>query len=280
MPAAAPPWSPVDSPLWQPGEAVPAEPLGTGYAVDAPKLGTSPPVAAYAPAAPTAPAAPKAPTLPPAARKRTVPRPPLLGGFGAGRPAWLVPAAVAAVVILLIGIFGVVVLPRLGGGTKTVASTTPSARASGSPKATPTSSPTSGGIRAVPAYGPLTAAPVSKIEICTAAAPCAIPGGSPENATACDLASCRVEVAIYFTAVQKSAPVAYTLKFFDRCTGQTTDLPGTKTTTPATGWIVAIPTDHLAVTIPGGVKSGALVAVTSAPATAASAPLLLGADSC
>ena len=80
--------------------------------------------------------------------------------------------------------------------------------------------------------------------------------------------------------MQKSVPVAYTLKFFDRCTGQTTDLPGTKTTTPATGWIVAIPTDHLAVSIPGGVKSGALVAVSQQPAVAASPPLMLGSESC
>jgi len=42
---------------------------------------------------------------------------------------------------------------------------------------------------------------------------------------------------------------------------------------------VAIPTDHLAVNIPGGVKSGALVAVSQTPAVAASAPLLIGSQS-
>ena len=85
---------------------------------------------------------------------------------------------------------------------------------------------------------------------------------------------------MYFSSAQKSVPISYTLKFFDRCTGQTTDLPGAKTTTPATGYIVAIPTDHLTVKIPSGVKSGALVAVAQQPGVAASAPLLLGGDSC
>jgi hypothetical protein len=183
-------------------------------------------------------------------------------------------------VIILLGAAGVVILPKLG-GSNPVASTSPSARASGTPKASPKASPTaSGGLQTVPTYAPATAAPVSKIQICTAEAPCAIPGGSPESGTTCDLTSCHIEVAVYFTSVQKSVPVAYALKFFDRCTGQSTDLQGTRTTTPSTGWIVAIPTDHLAVTIPSGVKSGAIVAVSSAPATAASAPLLLGADSC
>jgi hypothetical protein len=75
-------------------------------------------------------------------------------------------------------------------------------------------------------------------------------------------------------------PYSYIVKFFDRCTGQTTDLPGPSTTTPASGYIVAIPNDHVSVSIPSGVKSGALVAVSQTPAVAASAPLLLGGDSC
>ena len=268
-PPAQPTWTPVEAPVWKPGEVVPAEPLGTGYAIDIPKLEPATPVAA-------------APSAPLPARPHPVARPRREGG-GIGpaeRPAWLIPAAVAAVVIILLGIFGVVVLPRLGAGNN-VASVTPSAHATGTPKCSPSPSPTGGGLQTIPTYAPATAAPVSKLQICTQASPCAIPGGSPESATTCDLGSpCRVEVALYFTAVQKSVPVAYTLKFFDRCTGQTTDLPGTKTTTPATGWIVAIPTDHLAVSIPGGVKSGALVAVSQQPAVAASPPLMLGSESC
>jgi len=85
---------------------------------------------------------------------------------------------------------------------------------------------------------------------------------------------------VYFTAVQKSVNVAYTIKFFDRCTGQTTDLPGPSATTPSTGYIVEIPTDHWPVSIPSGVKSGAVVAVASSPAVAASAPLLVGGSTC
>jgi len=182
-------------------------------------------------------------------------------------------------IIVLLGIFGVIVLANRGGGPITGGNPSPSARPSTSPKTSPSTSP-SGGPQAVPVYAPSSAAPVSKVQICTPAAPCNIPGGAPENATVCDLTSCKLEVAVYFTAVQKSVPVSYTLKFFDRCTGTTTDLPGTQTTTSSSGWIVAIPTDHLTVRIPTGVKSGALVALAQKPGIAASAPLLLGATTC
>jgi hypothetical protein len=87
-------------------------------------------------------------------------------------------------------------------------------------------------------------------------------------------------VAIYFTSVQKSVPVSYIVKVFDRCSGQTTDLPGAKTTTPSTGFIVVIPNDHVSVALPSGLKSAAVVAVAQDPAQAASPPLLIGADSC
>jgi len=46
------------------------------------------------------------------------------------------------------------------------------------------------------------------------------------------------------------------------------------------GYTVVIPTDKWPVKIPSGVKSGALVAVSQQPGVVASAPLLLGADSC
>jgi len=187
---------------------------------------------------------------------------------------------VAAVIVILLGAVGVIVLANRGSGPITGVHTSPSTRPTTSPKGSPSTSPTGGGLQAVPNYGPASAAPVSKVQICSPATPCNIPGASPESATACDLASCRVEVAIYFSTTQKSVTVAYTLKFFDRCTGQTTDLPGAKTTTPASGYIVTIPTDHLAVRIPSGVKAGALVAVVQQPGAAASAPLMLGGESC
>src|SRR5436309_1297852 len=277
-PPPAPTWTPVEAPVWKPGEAVPGEPLGTGYAIDSPKLepATPAPVAVAPPAVPAAPAA--APSRPP-----SVPRPRREAGAASERPSWIIPAAVAGVVIILLGIFGVVVLPRLTGGNNNTASvTSPSPHATGTPKGSPSASPTGGGgrVQTVPTYAPLSAAPVSRLQICTPASPCDIPGEAAESATACDLSSCRVEVAFYFTAVQKSVPISYTLKFFDRCTGQTTDLPGTKATTPASGWIVGIPNDNLAVSIPRGVKSGALVAVSQQPAVAASPPLQLGPESC
>jgi hypothetical protein len=187
---------------------------------------------------------------------------------------------VAVVIILLLGIVGIKLLSSRGGGSP-IAQTSPSVHASGSPHATPSASPSNKGPLAVPTtFGPASADPVKSIQICTAASPCNIPGSSAETGSSCDVSSCKLEVALYFTAVQKSTPVSYTIKFFDRCSGQTTDLPGAGTTTPASGYIVAIPTDHLSVTIPSGMKSGAIVAVSQTPAVAASAPLLIGGDSC
>src|SRR5438874_1237448 len=269
-PAAAPAqqaWTPLEAPAWKPGETVPAEPLGGGVAV--------------VQTPPTAPPVPRAPISAPA-RKPSVARPPSRGGPSFERPPWLVPAAVAVVIVLLLGGLGVIVLANRGGGSVTGGvRPTPSANASTSPsRSSPSASPTTKGLLAVPTYGPASADGITKVQICTTASPCNIPGGSPETGPACELTSCKVEVAIYFSAVQKSVPVAYTMKFFDRCSGQTIDLPGTATTTPATGYIVAIPTDHLTVNIPGGAKSGAMVAAAQKPAVAYSAPLLVGADSC
>jgi hypothetical protein len=208
-----------------------------------------------------------------------VARPPR-GGVLEERPPWLVPAAVAVVIVLLLGIVGFVVLSHRSSGPVTSQTrSTPSAHSSSSPHATPSSSPTNKGPLAVPNYGPATADPITKVQFCTAAAPCPIGAGiSPETATACDVGSCTVEVAIYFSSQQK-VPVHYNLKFFDRCTGTTTDLPGPPAYTPP-GYAVVIPRDHWAVNIPNGVKSGALVAVTDQPGTAASAPLLLGGNGC
>jgi hypothetical protein len=266
-------WTPVEAPVWKPGEAVPAEPLGTGYAIEVPKLDrTTPPP----PAAPA-----RAPMPAPAPRRPSVPRP-RLGGIGpAERPPWLVPAAAAVLVVILLGIFGVVVLGRLGSNGNVASRTTPSAHASTSPKGSPSSSPSVKSPETVPTFGPASAAPVTKVQFCTTATPCKIAVGiADETATSCDLStSCSVEVAMYFSSGQK-VPVHYDLKFFDRCTGQTTDLPGPPDYTPP-GYAVVIPRDHWTVNLPSGVKSGALVAVTSKPAVAASAPLLLGSqDSC
>ncbi len=276
-PAPAPPpaqqtWSTVDVPVWKPGGTIPAEPLGFGTPVSEAPRATPPP--------PPAPAPVQTPGPVPA-RRPTVPRPPSRGaGLLDDRPPWLVPAAVAVVIVVLLGIFGVIVLAkRNNGGPTGQVHTTPSPHASGSPKGSPNASPSTKTPLAVPNFGAASADPITKVQFCTTATPCKIAVGVPdESATACELNSCTIEVALYFTSGQH-VPVKYDLKFFDRCTGTTTDLPGPPAYTPP-GYAVVIPRDHWAVSIPAGVKSGALVAVASQPSVAASAPLLLGGDGC
>src|SRR5205807_5489544 len=225
-PPAQQTWTPVEAPVWKPAETVPAEPLGTGVAV-----------VETPPRAPTPPPIPRAPIAAPA-RRPSVPRPPSRGG-PSERPPWLVPAAVAVAIVILLGIVGVIVLANRGGGTVTGGvHPTPSANASTSPKASPSASPSAKVPLAVPNYGAASADPITKVQICTTASPCNIPGGSPESGSVCDLSSCKVEVAIYFSSVQKSTQVSYLMKFFDRCTGQTTDFPGPSASTPASGYIV------------------------------------------
>jgi len=271
LPPAQPTWTPMEQPVWKPGEAVPPEPLGTGVAAAA----IPPPLMEPPPA--------QAPVRPPSApARRPIPRPKSGGGPPSERRPWLIPVAIAAVIVILLGIAGVIILANRGSGPVTGVRTSPSASAkpTTSPKGSPSTSPTGGGLRPVPNYGPASSAPVTRVQICTTDSPCSIPGSADESKTVCSLSSCRLEAAIYFSTSQKSVLVSYTVKFFDRCTGQTTDLPGAKSTTPASGYIVSVPSDHLTVRIPGGVKSGALVVVSQTPGVAASAPLLLGADSC
>jgi hypothetical protein len=277
-PPSKPSWTPVEAPRWTPGQTLPPETLGAGVATASAPVATPPP----APAPPFTPEPPifRPPTAP--VRRPSVPRPPSRGGGPTFEPpSWLVPVAVAAVIVLLLGIGGVIILSHRGGGgpSNNVAQTSPSAHASGSPKGSPSASPSSKTPQTVPTFGPASADPLTKVQFCTTATPCRIAQGvADETATQCDLTSCFIEVAMYFTTGQKN-PVHYNLKFFDRCTGQTTDLPGPPPYSPP-GYAVVIPRDHWSVSIPSGVKSGALVAVTDQPTTAASAPLLLGADSC
>ena len=271
-----PTWTPVEAPAWKPGESIPPETLGTG-------VPTIAPVAEQAPPPPVAPApftSPVARPAEPPARRPAVPLP-SRGGAPGERPPWLVPGAVAAAIVVLLGVFGVIVFAGRGAqNNHNVAQNSPTAHPSGSPHATPTSSPSGKTPQAVPSFGPASADGLTKVQFCTTATPCKIAVGvADETATACDLNSCTVEVAIYFSSGQK-VPVHYNLKFFDRCSGLTTDLPGPPAFTPP-GYAVVIPRDHWTVSLPGGVKSGALVAVTDQPGTAASAPLLLGSsDSC
>jgi len=183
-------------------------------------------------------------------------------------------------VILILGVVGFVVVPHLrGSGGGNVATTSPSAKTSPKASPKPSASPTSNGTPlAVPTYAPASADQITKVIICSTATPCNISGSPAETSTACDLSSCKVEVGIYFSKAQ-NVPVSYIVKLFDRCTGTTTDLPGPNAYTPP-GYAIVIPSDHWAVSIPSGIKSAALVAVSQQPAVAASAPLLLGSTSC
>ena len=252
-PAAVPPqvapaqqtWSPVESPAWTPG----------------PAGGVLTPPAASTESAPAPAAAPSQPSRAPVREPSVVRRP--YASAPPERPAWLIPAIIAVVVILLLGVTGTILLLGRGnsGGT---ASHSPSPKTS--PRATASPSPSApAGPQAVPSYGPATASPITGIAYLTGPAD-----------TSCTInGSCKVTVEFKFSSAQH-ADVAYTLKFFDRCTGTTTDLPGNHYTPP--GFIRVDITS--VVSLPTGAKSAALVAVSTTPAVTASAPLLLGSDSC
>jgi hypothetical protein len=255
-------WTPVDPPVWKPGGAAAAAETTNRAAPVSPPL-VMPPTLWAPESAP--------------ARKPTVARRPA-GGGTSDRPSWLIPAIVAVVLILLLGTTGGIILASRGGSNSggPVGQTSPSPGTSPktSPKASPTATPSAtGGPRAVPTYAPVAADPVKSVQYCSPSSPCNISGSPPESATSCELGgACHVEVAMAFSTAQRG-PVGFSLKFFDRCTGTTTDLPGPNPFSPP-GYVLVILEKN--VTLPSGVKSGALVAVTTTPAVAQSAPLLLG----
>jgi len=282
--AATPPapaqstWTPMEAPAWKPKgvDAVPAaaaEEWAGSSAIAPPRTPTVPPAPAPAPAPLPTPRAP--------ARQPTVARKPASRG-PSERPPWLIPAIIAIVLILLLGTIGGIVLASRG-SSPAVATKSPSASPKTSPKASPGVSPTPSAARgpfAVPNYGPAAEPPITKVVICTTATPCPIGAGTPpETGTTCDLNSCKIEVAIYFSAPQRT-PVEYMVKLFDRCANTTKDLPGPNPYTPP-GYVVVIPTNtNWPVSIPAGTKSAAIVVVTKQPTAAASAPFLLGGESC
>ena len=189
------------------------------------------------------------------------------------RPGWMIPAIIGVIILLLLGGGGIYLLTRPGSGVA-VAKHTPSPSSKPTIKASPTPTSTSG-LQAVPTYAPATAAPVASVAFCIATThPCL--GLTAGDYTNCKLSGpCKVMVEIKFSTPQ-SGKVAYITNFFDRCTGTTTPLPGGNFT--PTGFTrVDI---QRVLTLPVGSKSAALVAVTTSPAAAASAPLLLGSESC
>jgi hypothetical protein len=253
-PAPAPPapaqqtWTPIATPAWTPNVA--------------PDLAV---------AAETA--APVAPPSAPARRPSTT-RPPDRES-SSDRPVWVLPAIIVVVILLLlVGGGGIYLLTRPGSGG-VVASHTPSPGKSPKPTAKATPTPTTGGLQAVPNYAPASATPVSSVAFCIANThPCA--GLTASDYTSCRLnGPCKVMVEIKFSTPQ-NGKVAYITNFFDRCTGTTTPLPGGNFT-PSGFTRVDI---QRVLSLPTGPKSAALVAVTTSPTPAASAPLLLGSDTC
>jgi hypothetical protein len=270
---ARPAWTPMEAPAWK----------TSGSDAQVPAASSTPP------AAPAPPPIPRAPAPQPAARR------PAGGGGLSERPTWLIPAIIAVVLILLLGTGGAIIMANRGSSPGT-ASTTPTVRTSpnASPAASPTTNPkkspktspvpTGQGPLAVPNFGPSTADRVTKVQFCSAATPCVL-GASypPEVDTVCDLNACTVEVAIYFSkgpdGKYYTGPVSYVLKFFDRCAGTTKDLPNPPKAN-VTDYAVSIPVGKWKLTLPSGVKSAAIVAVSQEPAVAASDPLMLGGNSC
>ncbi len=211
-----------------------------------------------------APVSEPAPAKAPPGKKAPVARRPAAKG-PSERRSWMTPAIIAVAIVVLLAIGGGVFLATRGhnattGGTPT---SSPTARQS-PPKASPT--PTIPVPQAVPSYGPAAAAPITSVAFL------------PEPDTSCTLnGACKVTVEIKFSSVQRGN-IAYTLKFFDRCTGTTTDVPGNGFTPPGFT-TVDITTGN--VQLPAGAKSAGLVAVTTSPSAAASPPLLLGStDNC
>ena len=255
-------WTAIPTPAWTPAaDVAPAEAPPKREPTPEP-LPAVPAYVAPAPAAKATPApaiTPDAPVSAPARKPPPVRRPGR--NLLSERPPWLVPAAIAIVVLLLIGIVGTVFLANRGSAPNNVATTSPKTSPKGSPKASASPS-AGGGLQPVPNFGPATNPPVTGVAF--------LPDAS------CTLTSCRVDVEIKYSPAQ-GGDLGYTLKFFDRCTGVTTDLPG-RHFTPPTPFIRADP-GFQTVSLPSA-KAGALVAVTSTPAAAASTPMLLGADSC
>jgi hypothetical protein len=253
-------WSPVETPVWQPGE-VPA--AGFEKAPAAPAA--APPTPAAAAPAPIRPAPPL--RKPPPGPRRPVVRTPFK------RPSWLVPAAAAVVVLILLGIGGTILISHFRGSSAgPTAHTSPSTKTS--PKTSPSSSPLT--IHDVPVLAPSTAGQIKAVQFCTSATPCPFTG---DKDTTCDLSGpCTVDVGVIFTA-KYTGPYSYDIMYFDRCTG---DAPTTLLSHSDTsnGFLIGEPAKVLTLQLPPGAKAAAIFVVTKTPASAQSPALNLGSDSC
>jgi hypothetical protein len=193
----------------------------------------------------------------------------------------VLPAIIGVVILLLLGAGGGIYLFTRPGSGVGVVTHTPTPAKSPKPSAKPSPIPTStgGGPQAVPTYAPASATPITSVAFCVATThPCV--GLTAADYTNCRLGGpCKVMVEIKFST-QQTVKVAYVTNFFDRCTGVTTALPGGSFTPPPPGFNRVDIQNQKVITLPTGVKSAALVAVTTSPAAAASAPLPLGSETC
>ncbi len=114
-----------------------------------------------------------------------------------------------------------------------------------------------------PALGPLAAGPIQRVEM-TTAAPCRAG------------AACAASVLIGFTGSRASTAFAWSFVFHDRCTGADAAVGRNAMTAPA-GWNTVI--GSTTAPLPPG-HGGWLVAVTSAPAAAASQPVEVDGPAC
>jgi len=182
-------------------------------------------------------------------------------------------------VLLLLGGGGVYLAGKLG-STTTTSSSRPTTSPHNSPSSKTSPTPT-GGIQQIPVYAPSNAAPIASVHFCTTATPCAAPGLANATDTNCQLGGrCTVDVGVYYSPTYRGV-VSFILKFFDRCTGVTTDLPG-RTSTAGNSQVPKFSVSEIStnVSLPTGSKSAALVAVMQQPSVVAGTPLLLGSDSC
>jgi hypothetical protein len=86
-----------------------------------------------------------------------------------------------------------------------------------------------------------------------------------------------VDVAVSFLPASTRVQFAWTLKVFDRCTGASAD-GGSGGYAAPRGWNRVVVTTP--VSIPAEARNAAIVAVTTAPEVAASAPVELAPPAC
>ena len=284
----SPTWTPLETGQWTPG------PAPAGRVSSSEWTGEATPVPAPVPQELIAPRSTAASTSPPVtnppipraaapapARKPAGGRPAL--DILSERPPWLIPAAIAVVVLLLLGTVGVIFLFRGNTGHPT-ATSSPSPTKS-SPKPSP--SPSSVALLPIPDFGPATNPPLTSVKLCSPAGPCAFGAGvAPATDTNCTLSGpCHVDFAAYWTGSTVNT-LTFTIVFFDRCNN-----PNNASTTvfqhtyPGVakyrGAFDPAPSGGFAVTLPTGAKAGVLVAVgDTGTVKAASAPYSMGASSC